>query len=76
MMWYGIAPPPLALALAVAVRVIDEKPNSLAKNVLTLVVSFTWTALHPGLEAHAETVLKRMQGGMFRLEAELPVTQA
>jgi hypothetical protein len=51
-------------------------PNILAKNVGAFAVSFTCMALHPGLAAHVETVLKMMQGGMFRLEAELPVTQA
>ena len=47
MMWYGIAPPPLALATEVAVRVSDLKPNTLAKNVGSVAVSTTLIALQP-----------------------------
>jgi hypothetical protein len=52
MTWYGIAPPPLALAIEVAVRVSVWMPNILAKNVGSVAVSTTLMALQPpaGLE--------------------------
>jgi len=44
MILYGIAPPPLALALAVAEILRDVTPKNLAKNVGTLAFSVTWMA--------------------------------
>ena len=44
MMWYGLAWPPLAIAVAVAEMLTDGTPNILAKYVGTLAVSVTWIA--------------------------------
>jgi hypothetical protein len=44
---YGIAPPPFALAVAVAEILSDSTPKTLAKNVGTEAFSTTWMTLHP-----------------------------